>query len=250
MRVREIIAEPLIVHGVASGRQADARVEELLALTGLPASAADRYPHAFSGGQRQRIGIARALALGPELIIADEPVSALDVSIQAQVINLLEDVQRTLGVAYLFIGHDLSVVRHISDRIAIMYAGQIVEISDSDSIFDSTLHPYTESLLSALPIADPEVAATKKRIILSGEVPSPIAPPPGCRFFSRCPYAQPQRCELEQPVLRESKPGHLVACHYAEDIEVGTITRADGDGALASFITGGNRVVDGGESRE
>lgn len=225
MRVRQIIAEPMLVNGIGTPSERNARVDELIELTGLPADAADRYPHAFSGGQRQRIGIARALSAEPKLIIADEPVSALDVSIQAQVVTLLQRIQRELGVAFLFIAHDLSVVRHISHRIGIMYAGQLVELADGESIFTGALHPYTESLLSALPIPDPDIESSRSRIVLSGEVPNPIEPPSGCRFHTRCPYVQPDRCATEPPALREVVPGHLAACHFAEDIAAGLVVR-------------------------
>jgi peptide/nickel transport system ATP-binding protein len=223
-KVADIVAEPLVVHGVVK-RTVDARdrIVELLELCGLPADAADRFPHAFSGGQRQRVGIARALALEPEFIVADEPVSALDVSIQAQVVNLLQDLQDRLGLAYLFIAHDLSVVRHISDRIAIMYAGVLVEVADKNTIYETPAHPYTEALLSAVPIPDPQLQAGRERIVLKGDVPNPVEPPAGCRFHTRCPYAQPTRCADEVPALREFAPSHMVACHWAEDIAAGRV---------------------------
>ncbi len=219
MTVLDIVAEPLLVHGlVKHTRDARDKVVELLGLAGLPADAASRYPHAFSGGQRQRVGIARALALEPALIVADEPVSALDVSIQAQIVNLMQDLQERLGLTYLFIAHDLSVVRHISDRIAIMYAGQLVELSDRDTIYERARHPYTQALLSAVPIPDPELQSRRERVVLSGDLPNPVVPPPGCRFASRCRYRQQTRCDDEMPALRSIAPGHLVACHYAEEI--------------------------------
>ena len=222
--VADIVAEPLIVHGLARRTaQVRDRVVELLELCGLPADAADRFPHAFSGGQRQRVGIARALALSPELIVADEPVSALDVSIQAQVVNLLQDLQDELGLTYLFIAHDLSVVRHISDRIAIMYAGQLIEVADKQTVYDVPAHPYTTALLSAVPIPDPSVQEGRRRIVLTGEVPNPVEPPRGCRFATRCPYKQAERCHDEVPALREVAPGHQVACHWAEDILAGRL---------------------------
>ena len=212
MRVVDIVAEPLIVHGLAkSSREAVDRVAELLRLVGLPPDAGGRYPHAFSGGQRQRIGIARALALSPEFIVADEPVSALDVSIRAQVVNLMQDLQAEFGLTYFFIAHDLAVVRHISHRIAIMYAGKIVEIAGRDSIYESAIHPYTEALLSAVPVPDPKVQKARRRISYSGEVPNPLAPPPGCRFQTRCPH-QSERCRVEVPPLAERRPGHWAAC--------------------------------------
>jgi peptide/nickel transport system ATP-binding protein len=221
--VGRIVAEPLRQHGLASRRAAAARVGELLQVVGLPADAATRYPHEFSGGQRQRIGLARALALNPDFVVADEPVSALDVSIQAQIINLLEQLQRDFDLTYLFIAHDLAVVRHISDRIAVMYLGTIVEVSPSDELYDDPLHPYTISLLSAVPIPDPEVEQRRRPIILAGDLPSPASPPAACRFHTRCPYVQPTRCRDETPRLRPLSSGHLVACHWAEEIRAGTI---------------------------
>ena len=213
LRVREIIGEPLVNFGVSGGRELAARVEELALKVGLRAEALDRYPHEFSGGQRQRIGIARALALHPSLIVCDEPVSALDVSVQAQVINLLGDLQREFGLSYLFVAHDLAVVEHISHRIAVMYLGKVVELADKRDLFTRPQHPYTEALLSAVPVPDPEAA--KKRIILKGDVPSPINPPAGCRFHTRCPYAF-ARCSQEEPAMREVLHGHHVACHLRE----------------------------------
>ncbi|MFN2469414.1 MAG: ABC transporter ATP-binding protein [Gaiellaceae bacterium] len=221
--IGRMIAEPLRVHGLASGRQASARVRELLRTVGLPQDAASRYPHEFSGGQRQRIGIARALSVNPDFIVCDEPVSALDVSIQAQIINLLETLQQEFDLTYLFIAHDLAVVRHISDRIAVMYLGSIVEVSPSDELYDNPLHPYTISLLSAVPIPDPEVEQQRQTILLAGDLPSPANPPPACRFHTRCPYVQPTRCRDEVPPLRELGPGHTVACHWAEQIKQGEI---------------------------
>ncbi|HEX7145218.1 MAG TPA: ABC transporter ATP-binding protein [Gaiellaceae bacterium] len=221
--VGRMISEPMRVHGVTRRRDAGRRVRELLQTVGLPADAASRYPHEFSGGQRQRIGVARALALNPDFIVADEPVSALDVSIQAQIINLLENLQREFDLTYLFIAHDLAVVRHISDRIAVMYLGKIVEISPAEELYDNPLHPYTISLLSAVPIPDPEVEAKREAILLPGDLPSPANPPPACRFHTRCPYIQPTRCTTEAPPLRKLSDGHLVACHWAEEIKAGRI---------------------------
>jgi oligopeptide transport system ATP-binding protein len=216
MTVGAIIGEPLAIHHIAHGRAAEDRVRELLRLVGLQPYHANRFPHEFSGGQRQRIGIARALAVDPKFIVADEPVSALDVSIQAQVINLLQDLQAQLGLTYLFIAHDLSVVRHISTRVAVMYVGKIMEIAGRDALYENPLHPYTQALLSAIPIPDPSVEARRKRVILSGDIPSPVTPPAGCRFHTRCPIAF-DRCRVEIPPLRAYAPGHLAACHWVEE---------------------------------
>ncbi len=213
LSVRDIIAEPLLNYGVSGGRALAGRVADLAAKVGLREDALVRFPHEFSGGQRQRIGIARALALSPSLIICDEPVSALDVSVQAQVINLLADLQRELGLSYLFVAHDLAVVEHISHRIAVMYLGKIVETAPKAALFTRPQHPYTEALLSAAPVPDPEAA--RRRIILKGDVPSPIDPPSGCRFHTRCPYAF-ARCSQDEPEMREVMPGHHVACHLRE----------------------------------
>jgi peptide/nickel transport system ATP-binding protein len=212
MSVLELVAEPLVVHGLAKNAEAAReQVSALLDRCGLPVDTVDRHPHAFSGGQRQRIGIARALALHPQFIVADEPVSALDVSVRAQVVNLLQDLQAELGLTYLFIAHDLSVVRHISHRIAILYSGKLVELADADSVYERPVHPYTEALLSSVPIPDPPVQRARQRIVLSGEIPNPIDPPPGCRFASRCPLVEP-RCREETPVLEQKSPGHWAAC--------------------------------------
>jgi peptide/nickel transport system ATP-binding protein len=221
--VGRIVGEPLRAHGLASRRQAGGQVRELLQIVGLPADAATRYPHEFSGGQRQRIGLARALSVNPDFIVADEPVSALDVSIQAQIINLLERLQDEFDLTYLFIAHDLAVVRHISDRIAVMYLGVVVEVSPSDELYDNPLHPYTISLLSAVPIPDPEVELKRKPVLLAGDLPSPANPPAACRFHTRCPYIQPTRCREEVPELRKLADGHTVACHWAEEIKSGEI---------------------------
>jgi oligopeptide transport system ATP-binding protein len=221
MTVGSIIGEPLEIHNLAKGREKTERVQELLRTVGLNPYFANRYPHEFSGGQRQRIGIARALAVEPKFIVCDEPISALDVSIQAQIINLLEELQEKLGLTYLFIAHDLSVVRHISDRVAVMYVGKIVEITDRNTIFEDPLHPYTRALLSAIPVPDPVLEKKRTRVILIGDVPSPVNPPAGCRFNPRCPYAE-DNCRVDEPPLAEVRPGHFVACHYWDEIERGS----------------------------
>jgi oligopeptide transport system ATP-binding protein len=213
MTVGDIIGEPLIIHNVARGREVQERVENLLKLVGLNPLFINRYPHEFSGGQRQRIGVARALALQPDFIVCDEPISALDVSIQAQVVNLLEDLQHQFGLTYLFIAHDLSMVRHISNRVAVMYLGIIVEVSDRNELYANPLHPYTKALLSAVPVPDPMVEEKRQRIILQGDVPSPIKPPSGCRFHTRCPVAQPDICQTQTPEWRDRGNGHWVYCH-------------------------------------
>ncbi|GGS17424.1 MULTISPECIES: ABC transporter ATP-binding protein [Actinokineospora] len=224
--VESLLVEGMRAHDLDKGKESTAkRLRELLTAVGLPSTALRKYPHEFSGGQRQRIGIARALALEPDLIVADEPVSALDVSVQAQVINLLEDLQAEFGLTYLVIAHDLAVVRHISDRIGVMYLGALVEETDSDSLYAEPLHPYTKALLSAIPVPDPLVEDEREQILLTGDLPSPANPPSGCRFHTRCPWRQETRCDTERPQLREINAGHRVACHWAEDIAAGRIAR-------------------------
>ena len=217
-RVGTIISDPMRIHGVGDRQVTKARTQELLARVGLSPEHYNRYPHEFSGGQRQRIGVARALALNPKLIVADEPVSALDVSIQAQVVNLLDDLQDEFDLTYLFIAHDLAVVRHVSDRIAVMYLGKIVEVSPADELYRRPVHPYTEALLSAVPIPDPDQSEQRERIVLEGDVPSPITPPSGCRFHPRCRYAT-EICAREEPPLVEHGGGHLAACHHPLDAD-------------------------------
>jgi len=211
MSVGQIIQEPLVIHGVGNRTQREARVKELLDVVGLASYHVQRFPHEFSGGQRQRVGIARALALNPKLIVADEPVSALDVSIQSQILNLLEDLQKEFDLTYLFIAHGLNVIRHISDRVGVMYLGVMVELGSAAEIYQKPLHPYTEALFSAIPVPNPELK--RSRIVLQGDLPSPVHPPSGCRFHTRCPIAQ-DRCRTEVPAWKESVPGHFVACHF------------------------------------
>ncbi len=215
MTVKDIVGEPLDIHGLAKGQEREDRIHYLLQRVGLNRDHASRYPHEFSGGQRQRIGIARALAVDPKFIICDEPISALDVSIQAQVVNMLADLQEEFGLTYLFIAHDLSMVRYISDRVGVMYLGNLAEVAETEELYNNPLHPYTQALLSAIPLPNPEVAKANKRIKLEGEVPSPINPPAGCKFRTRCPYAV-EECAKKDPQMREVKPGHFVACHIVK----------------------------------
>jgi len=218
--VGKIVGEPLVIQGKMTPAEINSRVRELLALVGLEHDHMKRFAHEFSGGQRQRIGIARALALNPKFVVCDEPISALDVAIQAQVVNLLARLQRQLGLTYLFIAHDLSMVRHISHRIAVMYLGKIVELADYHELFSRPLHPYTQSLMSAVPIPEPEVERSRTRLLLEGDVPSPATPPSGCVFSTRCPFAT-ERCHVEVPEQRELRSGHVVACHNVDDPAVG-----------------------------
>ena len=218
MTIGEIVSEPMTIHGVGTKEERIERVRELLDVVGLNPEHINRYPHEFSGGQRQRVGIARALAVDPEFIVCDEPVSALDVSIQAQVVNMFEDLQQEMGLTYLFIAHDLSVVKHISNRIGVMYLGKLVELADSFELIAHSVHPYTRSLISAIPVADPVTARQSHRIVLQGDVPSPLNPPSGCRFRTRCPYAD-ERCAAEVPEFKEVSSGHWAACHHLDKVK-------------------------------
>lgn len=242
--VEYIIAEPLLIRGERRGARLRARVAEMLELVGMDADYMKRFAHEFSGGQRQRIGIARALILNPEFIVCDEPISALDVAIQAQVVNLLSDLQEELGLTYLFIAHDLSMVRHISHRIAVMYLGKIMELATYDELFENPLHPYTQSLMSAVPIPDPPIERARARIILQGDIPSPVKPPGGCVFSSRCPFAT-DVCRAREPEVREMRSGHQVACHHIDDPVVGPRIRSSRD----QIVSGLKEAVHSGPDR-
>lgn len=219
MTVGDIVGEAIDIHHLAANsKERRNRIVELLSLVGLNTEHANRYPHEFSGGQRQRVGIARALAVNPEFIVCDEPVSALDVSIQAQIVNMFEELQESMGLTYLFIAHNLSVVKHISNRIGVMYLGKLVELADSYELTTHSVHPYTRSLISAIPIADPKISRSSKRIVLKGDVPSPVNPPSGCRFRTRCPYAD-EMCAAEVPEMKEVSPGHFAACHHLDTVK-------------------------------
>ncbi|MFF6813932.1 ABC transporter ATP-binding protein [Streptomyces sp. NPDC012403] len=228
--IESILSEGMIAHGIGKDQEERReKIKSILDKVGLPSNALSRYPHEFSGGQRQRIGIARALVLEPDVIICDEPVSALDVSVQAQVINLLDELQEELGLTYVVIAHDLAVVRHISDTIGVMYLGSLVEEAPSDALYAEPKHPYTKALMSAVPVPDPEVEDRRERILLTGDLPSPANPPSGCRFHTRCPWAQAERCATERPELRDVGGGHRVACHFADEIAAGTLKRTTGE---------------------
>ena len=251
MRIGDIVGDPLGVHGIASGSARDRRVGDLFEMVGLSPRFADRYPHEFSGGQRQRIGIARALALDPQFIVCDEPVSALDVSIQAQVLNLLIRLREQMNLTYLFIAHDLAVVRHFSDRIAVMYLGRIVEIGTPRDVYEHAAHPYTRALLSAIPVPDPKTERRRKRVILAGEVPSPSSPPPGCRFHTRCwlyqELGQPERCRTEEPPEQSVGGEHRAACHFAAETQSSAVgaMRVETPAQSASPVAGASPEVEG-----
>ena len=236
MTVADIVGEPLLVHKLRDRAGRKERVRELLQIVGINPNTLNRYPHEFSGGQRQRIGIARALAVEPNFIVCDEPISALDVTIRAQIINLLQELQREFGLTYLFIAHDLSVVRHISDRVAVMYLGRIVELAENAVLYGEPMHPYTQALLSAVPIPDPEAEELRQPVVLQGDVPSPADPPPGCHFHTRCPAAQEGLCDVESPALKEVRPGHLAACHLITTSDYPHIRAGEDD--LAVVVAG------------
>jgi oligopeptide transport system ATP-binding protein len=229
MTISDIVSEPLLVHKLADRAGRKVKVRELLETVGINPNTLNRYPHEFSGGQRQRIGIARALAVEPNFIVCDEPISALDVSIRAQIINLLQKLQREFGLTYLFIAHDLSVVRHISDRVAVMYLGRIVELAENAVLYEQSMHPYTQALLSAVPIPDPEAEQLRRPVVLTGDVPSPVEPPSGCHFHTRCPAAQDGLCDVQDPALKEVRPGHWAACHLITDDDYPHIRAGEDD---------------------
>jgi oligopeptide transport system ATP-binding protein len=241
MTVADIVGEPLKVHGLRDRAGRKERVRELLQTVGINPNTLNRYPHEFSGGQRQRIGIARALAVEPNFIVCDEPISALDVSIRAQIINLLQRLQREFGLTYLFIAHDLSVVRHISDRVAVMYLGRIVELADNAVLYGEPMHPYTQALLSAVPVPDPEAEERRRPVVLQGDVPSPADPPPGCHFHTRCPAAQTGLCDIESPGLAEVRPGHWAACHLIDVEDYPHIRAGEDDLAVVAGGPGADR---------
>jgi oligopeptide transport system ATP-binding protein len=245
MTVGDIVGEPLLVHKLADRAGRKTKVRELLETVGLNPNTLNRYPHEFSGGQRQRIGIARALAVEPNFIVCDEPISALDVSIRAQIINLLQQLQREFGLTYLFIAHDLSVVRHISDRVAVMYLGRIVELAENAVLYEQPMHPYTQALLSAVPIPDPVAEEDRRPVVLTGDVPSPVEPPGGCHFHTRCPAARDGLCDIEGPKLKEVRPGHWAACHLITRDDYPHI-RADEDDLAVVAEDGGRTAADGG----
>ena len=238
MTIADIVGEPLLVHGMGDRKQRKAKVRELLQTVGINPNTLNRYPHEFSGGQRQRIGIARALAVEPNFIVCDEPISALDVSIRAQIINLLQQLQREFGLTYLFIAHDLSVVRHISDRVAVMYLGRIVELAENEVLYSQPMHPYTQALLSAVPIPDPEAEEMRRPVVLTGDVPSPVEPPSGCHFHTRCPAARDGLCDVEDPRLTEVRPGHWAACHLISGADYPHIRAGEDDIAVAELAEG------------
>jgi len=237
MTIGDIIGEPLLVHKMGSKKERKAKVRELLETVGINPNTLNRYPHEFSGGQRQRVGIARALAVEPNFIVCDEPISALDVSIRAQIINLLQQLQREFGLTYLFIAHDLSVVRHISDRVAVMYLGRIVELAENATLYEAAMHPYTQALLSAVPIPDPAAEELRRPVVLSGDVPSPVEPPSGCHFHTRCPAAVEGLCDVDDPPLKEVRPGHWGACHLITAADYPQIRAGEDD--LAVVVEGG-----------